>query len=1078
MRKNKGLQWVLAAAAAAFLLTQAAAFAQTSPVVKVAKIRDFARISFEWPREVRLQAGTTGNELKIQFEQPSQIDPAPILRGLKPYISNVQQSADGRSLSLTMNRPYKIRSFVSSNLNGIDILHVNDQPVQADVSSPPAPPTPPVLAETKKPEPELAKPRTLLKTSPLPQPKPQPTLPKEQETAQPLEKPVESAPPAAQPQPEAAKAVEAKPTETAPPPEEQLAPAAPVAAETAEVSPPPAAAEPVTEQPVSPAEVVPAAEEPKTETSPAEDFIGPSQPSAPSQLSDLGEEEPLVDLTVTAETKEKITLLNFPWQERVGVTAFRRGGQNYLYFTRKAQLNLEAVQAVEGIESATVSPLGSGMLVMIKTAKPGLVVDKAPNDYAWKFRLMPMEMPPLHPIRSIPQIQPPLKPHVLLQVLEVGDGVNFIDPYIGDSLVLVPSFQGGDGVAPLREFLEFILLPTSQGLVVKPKVDDLRVARLRNGMKITRPLGLQLSEDLPPLVVADSSNTVAGEDVLFPYAQWKTPEDKTPADFVDGLMRDIPFAAPEQKQALRLRLAQWSLAEERPREVLGLLDIIENEAPEFYQQHSLSALRGAANFMIYRYPEALDNFAHAELDDFPETKFWRDMLSVVISGEGRGAYLNFYKNYISKYPPYMARRLAMPASEILIQHQQYNGALKIFDLLQKADALDPIYDFAQYQIARVSAATGQKKAAEKIWKKLAKSKDNFIRSRAVFALTNYQLREAKITIAQAIAQLDPLRIVWRGDEFEMGLLRFTGDLYEADNQPREAMRAYRELIQNFPDNPENFELLGKMSDMFIALFNAGGADKMDPLEALALYYEFRDLTPLGEEGDKMVRNLADRLVGVDLLDRAAALLEHQIRFRLAGEERSRVGARLALIYLLNRQPKEALRALEITGYGQNPEDLQHTRMLLTARGLADVSETKRAIRLLEGDESSDAALLRLGIYWNQKDWKNTIAIAESILGHRTDPSATVSDEETGILLKLALSYVFEQQPEQVQYLRDYFLPLMKENPQRQLFDFITRDTPVDYRNMTRLSQSLSATESFLAGYRKKMQENGLSKAIP
>ena len=37
----------------------------------------------------------------------------------------------------------------------------------------------------------------------------------------------------------------------------------------------------------------------------------------------------------------------------------------------------------------------------------------------------------------------------------------------------------------------------------------------------------------------------------------------------------------------------------------------------------------------------------------------------------------------------------------------------------------------------------------------------------------------------------------------------------------------------------------------------------------------------------MIEKLADRLVDVDLLNRAATLLDHQVRFRLQGEDRAK-----------------------------------------------------------------------------------------------------------------------------------------------------------------------------------------------
>src|SRR3546814_15763190 len=71
-----------------------------------------------------------------------------------------------------------------------------------------------------------------------------------------------------------------------------------------------------------------------------------------------------------------------------------------------------------------------------------------------------------------------------------------------------------------------------------------------------------------------------------------------------------------------------------------------------------------------------------------------------------------------------------------------------------------------------------------------------------------------------------------------------------------------------------------------------------------------ELTPAGPEGDRIIAGLADRLVEVDLLDRAAELLEGQVRYRLQGADKARIGARLALVQLLNRNPEASLAALD------------------------------------------------------------------------------------------------------------------------------------------------------------------------
>ena len=103
-----------------------------------------------------------------------------------------------------------------------------------------------------------------------------------------------------------------------------------------------------------------------------------------------------------------------------------------------------------------------------------------------------------------------------------------------------------------------------------------------------------------------------------------------------------------------------------------------------------------------------------------------------------------------------------------------------------------------------------------------------------------------------------------------------------------------------------------MQSVFEDLFIGGAADELSALQAIALFNEFRELTPAGDEGDDMIRKLAERLVSVDLLEQAAALLIHQVEFRVDGETKAEVGANLAVIRLLDRRPEAALEALDFS----------------------------------------------------------------------------------------------------------------------------------------------------------------------
>ena len=117
------------------------------------------------------------------------------------------------------------------------------------------------------------------------------------------------------------------------------------------------------------------------------------------------------------------------------------------------------------------------------------------------------------------------------------------------------------------------------------------------------------------------------------------------------------------------------------------------------------------------------------------------------------------------------------------------------------------------------------------------------------------------------------------------------------------------------------------SALFSQIFLTAKGDDLPPIDALGMFYEFRELTPIGRRGDEMIRRLAERLVAVDLLDQAAELLQYQVDKRLEGSARAQVAARLAMVYLANRKPSIALTSLHATRIADLSGELRQQRLL-------------------------------------------------------------------------------------------------------------------------------------------------------
>ncbi len=145
-----------------------------------------------------------------------------------------------------------------------------------------------------------------------------------------------------------------------------------------------------------------------------------------------------------------------------------------------------------------------------------------------------------------------------------------------------------------------------------------------------------------------------------------------------------------------------------------------------------------------------------------------------------------------------------------------------------------------------------------------------------------------------ISQLESLTTIWRGDETEIEALKDLAHLYTEDGRYRDAFYVMRSAMAAHPDSAMTRQIQDEAAATFDSLFLAGKGDAMPAIDALALFYDFRELTPVGGRGDEMIRRLADRLVSVDLLDQAADLLQYQVDHRLQGAARAQVATRLAV----------------------------------------------------------------------------------------------------------------------------------------------------------------------------------------
>ncbi|HEX4636177.1 MAG TPA: hypothetical protein VH189_08345, partial [Rhizomicrobium sp.] len=377
---------------------------------------------------------------------------------------------------------------------------------------------------------------------------------------------------------------------------------------------------------------------------------------------------------------------------------------------------------------------------------------------------------------------------------------------------------------------------------------------------------------------------------------------------------------------------------------------------------------------------------------------------------------------------------------------------------------------AELASARVLAGENRYAAASRHFATVEKGGDEELASRAIFYHTTAALNAGAITTPQAIEQLERLRFRWRGDGLELKTLRKLASLYFGGGKWREGLKILRVANQSFQGEDAGRIAQDDMRGAFVNLFLKGGADKMKPVDALALFYDNLDLTPIGPDGDEMIRRMSDRLVAVDLLGPAANLLAYQVDKRLDGIAKAQVATRLAAVYLMDHKADKAVATIRDSQISGLPDQEMHERMLLEARAFAALKQWDNALDLIATDPSDDTKRLRADIYWESGNWGLAGQKSEELLGNRWSDVGPLTDIERSQLLRAAVAYSLANDEPSLARVRDHFAAKMKGTPDANLFQVLSADIDqhgLAFRDAAARIASLDTLEAFMKDFTKR-----------
>ena len=766
---------------------------------------------------------------------------------------------------------------------------------------------------------------------------------------------------------------------------------------------------------------------------------------------------------------------SFDWPEESGAAVYRRGEYVWIVFDRRAQIDLNPLrqQGAPLIDRVEQLPINTATVLRLRTREDIHPVVRL-EGFNWVVDFRTDPRPPANQVEIRAEADPDTGPRLTFPTANPGNLITIPDPDVGDTLLVATYRDPGFGVAGTRTYPEFRVLSSAQGVVVEPNGDDVLFERSFDGFSVSGTEGLHISAVSPEAPTSTQQSYSARR--LFDFNEWVR---GGAGDYLAGeykLLQAVTEVPSDSRLDARLDLVRFYAARARGPEAKGVMRVVERADESIFKKADMRALRGAVRVLSRDFEGARQDLSDPRLDGFAEAALWRGALLAELE-EWIGA-VNQFKiadSILREYPYPLRAYLALLRIESAISEKDKSAARRWLDELDSNIDLLTRGQKSRLRFyqGRLAHAGDDLELAEDFWTELIESDDRKYAAEAEFALLNMQRRQGAIDDDEVIDRLERLRFKWRGDKFEFKVLRRLGKSYIDKGDYLNGLATWRLAVTYFSEEDAARDLAEDMTNLFRRLYIDGEADRMPPLRALALYDEFRELTPAGSDGDLLIELLANRLIDVDLLDRASALLDQQIEFRLKeqGREKARIGTKLAFVRLLNNDPNGAVDALRKTNFPQIDRQLEDDRRRLEAKAMFELDRPSEAIKLLAGDTSLDADILRQDIFRKAENWTEAAKVLQRLSGDPPGEDEEIREENARHVVNWAVALKLDQDEAGLAQVRDLYGPAMNISAFRDVFNYIVAPNDEGGASLQASLQQLSSTDgfnAFMENYRDRL----------
>ncbi|MBH5401920.1 tetratricopeptide repeat protein [Bradyrhizobium sp. CNPSo 4010] len=848
------------------------------------------------------------------------------------------------------------------------------------------------------------------------------------------------------------------------PPAEAPKPAVPPAAEAAQPPEGPKEAPKEAAKPAPPAPAAASVEAPKEMAK--EPVKDAAKDSAKDSVKAAPADAPVAPTIASVDARRDSDGLRvtFPLQIVTPAAAFRRGDTVWLVFDTPKPVDVEAIRTKGGAMIGEVGRvlLDKGQAVRIRLTRPlvySLTSEEVGKETNWMLTLADkIQASPL-PLMMSRNITDPALANIAIPFANPGLLHKLTDPDAGDTLYVITAQRPVRGFIKRQDLVDLSLLESAHGIAIRPNSDEVGVEVGSDKVILGKKGGLTLS----PVDISAERAPTAVRPIFSPEG-WRKGQSENFMERQSELMTAISAVEPALRSLPRLDLAQFYMSRAMYHEAKAVTDVMLSD-PLNKEESGALIMHAIASILIGRPAQGLKDLASPAIGNSHDSQLWK-ALAYARQGKWADAREKF-KNVefaIASLPLDIQRIVTMDAMRASLEVKDYAGASKRRSEIEVVGVPPEAAPGFAVLRGRLAEALGHDKDALDDYKFAVASNDRPAAAEAKQLEVALRQKRDEIGKEEALRELETLSMTWRGDAIEVKTLQMLSRLYAENGRYRDALTAARTATRLQPNAEASRQAQDLASELFAQIFLGPKGDELPPVEALGMFYEFRELTPIGRRGDELIRRLADRLASIDLLDQAAELLQYQVDHRLEGAARAQVAARLAMIYLANRKPDMAITALRASRISDLSGELRQQRLLLEARAQSDVGRHDLALDIVSNVAGREVLRLRSDIFWAARRWRESAEQIELYYGERFRDFKPLNAVEKSDIIRAAVGYALADDSIGLSRFREKYAPLMSESADRLAFDIASKPaaaSSAEFAEIAKLAASVDTLDGFL-----------------